>query len=580
MSVFQLLIRIIYLNAKDTAHPIALNILHSTSDEELTLLASNLQTTFKRLSDTWGEKMDNVLRFTLHTLAHTEGATFFDIETLLQDATYRKSVVGKLKDPRLIRFWQTIFPTYRDATLPIITRMGKFLLSPLYGMLSSPKSAVNFSEVIESNKILLVNLGGIGEDDASLLGSLIISELQLAIMKRASIPEHQRKPYYLHVDEFQNFTGSAFAKILSEARKYKLCLTLGHQYIKQLGDEEREAIFGNVGTMIMFAVGDKDAAALKSQIGNFEPDDLLNLPKYHALCRPITKTSDTFNFKTNPPPQSAANNAAAIIDYTRRHYSSTAATETDVLTLPPNRETPLHERRPELAAPQLGTIKEQILFYLQKANYLTTRQIIDLCFADNKTEGAKKANASTALTMLIKDEQIKELRYEGGKLYYSGRTPSPRSHDVAIRSLLVKIMKSDYQISSINFAASLEGLLPDLKVSFAAEGNEVIPTYWEYDSGSERNAELLSKVERYSVYENKALVTFIFATEQRLESFMQALPQTFIRFTTLEAITTLDELVFRSTSGTKQPFFITHQPKVMTSYAGAGGLDTDQILDL
>lgn len=311
---------VIYLNAADKDHPVSMNLLKVSNDEELDLLATNLQTTFRRLSDSWGERMDNVLRFALHTLVQTPGTTFFDLKRLLQNQDYRKNVVSRLTDRRLVDFWQNDFASNRESVQPIVNRMGKFMLSSLYGMLSQPQSNLNFYEVIEQRKILLVNLGGIGEDDAQLLGSLLVSQLQLAVMQRAKLPPEQRHPYYLYVDEFQNFTSRAFAKILSEARKYKLCLTLAHQFISQLGEAERDAIFGNIGTMVMFGVGDKDAQALRHQIGRFEPLDLANLPKYHALCRP-DQAGDTFLFATNPPPPRPQGFADEIIEYTRANYS-------------------------------------------------------------------------------------------------------------------------------------------------------------------------------------------------------------------------------------------------------------------
>jgi hypothetical protein len=331
---------VIYLNAADKDHPIGMNLLAASNDEELELLATNLQTTFRRLSDSWGERMDNLLRFSLHTLVQIPGSTFFDLKRLLQDAAFRKTVVARLTDLRLTDFWQNDFAGYRDSIQPIISRLGKFMLSPLYGMLSQPTSKLDLFDVIQSKKILLVNLGGIGEEDAQLLGSLLISQLQLAVMRRSKLSTANRHPYYLYVDEFQSFTSRAFAKILSEARKYQLCLTLAHQFISQLGESERDAIFGNVGTMIMFGVGDKDAQALRHQLGKYEPLDLVNLLKYHALCRP-EQPSDTFLFATNAPPPKPQSFADQIVARSRATY----ATSVVVTQAPPLRD----EAQPPIA---------------------------------------------------------------------------------------------------------------------------------------------------------------------------------------------------------------------------------------
>ena len=171
---------------RDKEHPISMNLMAVSNDEELDLLAANLRTTFRRLSDSWGERKDNLLRFALHTLVQARGSTFFDLKRLLQDTEYRKSVVGRLTERSTVNFWQNDFAAYRDSIQPIISRIGKFMLSPLHGMLSQTKSKLNFYDLIQQKKILLVNLGGIGEDDAQLLGSLLVSQLQLAVMQERS----------------------------------------------------------------------------------------------------------------------------------------------------------------------------------------------------------------------------------------------------------------------------------------------------------------------------------------------------------------------------------------------------------
>ena len=174
--------------------------------------------------------MDDILRAALQTLMYVPGTTFLDIKRILHNEGFRQAIVAKLKHPMLREFWEEDFPRYsKDATSPIISRVNKFLYLPqLYAMLSSPESKIDFHDIIEQKKILLVNLasGSIGEDNAQLIGSMMVAQLQMAIMRRASVPPSQRHPFYLYVDEFQNFTTSSFEKILSEARKYNLCLTL------------------------------------------------------------------------------------------------------------------------------------------------------------------------------------------------------------------------------------------------------------------------------------------------------------------------------------------------------------------
>ncbi len=404
----------IYFNANDKEYPIALNVLQAKNEDEVALMADNLHVTFRRLSESWGQRMDDILRATLQTLAATPGATFVDIKKLLQDPSFRGSVTANLEHPMLRDFWQLDFPAYpKDAPTPIISRVNRFLYAPhFYRMFSTTENALSISDVVESQKILLVNLasGAIGDDNASILGSLLVSQIQQAVMRRAGLPKAARTPYYLFVDEFQNFTNSAFDKILSEAGKYNLCLTLAHQFISQLPDSQRDAIFGNVGTMIMFGVGDKDATSLRNQLGNYEPADLLNMPPYQALCRPATRASDTFHFTALPPPPDGSSYAANIIESTRANHSitpdkrSAKAQETapaeqveieptprvEVRTPPPPRiETELHAHvgsvaslKPAVALPkEFGSTAEKILYYIDLAEYLSTQQIIAFCYS-------------------------------------------------------------------------------------------------------------------------------------------------------------------------------------------------------
>jgi len=319
----------IYFDASDKQHPISLSILNAQSDEEIGLLADDLMVTFRRLSESWGERMETILRYTFHTLLRTSGSTFIDIQHILQNPQFRHRAVQQANFPLLTDFWHCQFPQLpKDAAQPILNRMSKFVLSPtLHAMLSRAESRLNFQEVIKGRKILLVNLasGRIGEDNAKLLGSLIVSQLQLSVMRQAALPRERRTPFHLFVDEFQHFTTSAFEKILSEAGKYKLSLTLAHQYISQLPESLRHAILGNVGTLIMFPLGQQDANALRSELGEFEPSDLANLSAqdHEALCRPATQSRDTFKFITLSPPEPPEQSFAdVIIERTRGRYGA------------------------------------------------------------------------------------------------------------------------------------------------------------------------------------------------------------------------------------------------------------------
>src|SRR5205085_3883765 len=241
----------IYLNPTDEQYPIPLNILNAATQDNIGVLADDLIITFKRLSESWGERMDSVLRSVVYTLLRTPGATFFDIQRILRDRDYREAVTKDIDFAPLREFWEFDFPQMpKDASQPILHRMSKFALFPtLHAMLSQPSSPLNFDQIMQEKKILLVNLsqGELGEDNSKLIGCLLVSQLQLAAMRRARLAKEQRQPFYLYIDEFQNFTSSAFEKILSEAGKYMLMLTVCHQYISQLDEQTKDALLGNVG---------------------------------------------------------------------------------------------------------------------------------------------------------------------------------------------------------------------------------------------------------------------------------------------------------------------------------------------
>jgi hypothetical protein len=317
----------IFWDASERTRPIGINIMEVHTEEEIGIMADDLLISFRRLSESWGERMEGLLRYIFHTLLSCDGTTFFDVQRVLVNESFRESIVSQLDDPTLVEFWREQFNVYsKDALQPVLSRMSKFILSPaVSAALGQRESTLNFFDVIQNRKILLVNLaqGKIGEDSAKLLGSLVVSQIQLAAMRRAKVRREAREPFYLYVDEFQNFTTSAFDKILSEAGKYKLCLSLAHQYISQLDDKIRNAILGNAGTIIMFPSSAQDARCLKSELGSYEVEDLTDLSaqEHEALCRPPTKSSDTFKLTTMPPPTRPAQSfARETVEHSRATY--------------------------------------------------------------------------------------------------------------------------------------------------------------------------------------------------------------------------------------------------------------------
>lgn len=282
---------VIYVNPSDTDFPIGLNMLESNRGEEAFLIASGMMAVFSRIwAGMWSSRMEYILNNTLLALLETPGNTLLAVVRLLTDNDFRKKIVGNVTDPLVKNFWNKEFAGFNDkyrteAIAPILNKIGQFFSTDLVrNILGQPKSTIDMRDIMDNRKIFIVNLskGRLGEDNSNLLGSLIVTKLQLAAMSRVDIPESVRADFYLYVDEFQNFTSDSFATILSEARKYRLNLILAHQYISQLtesGNEKiRNAIFGNVGTMLSFRVGSDDGAVLEKEFEPvFQSQQLINL---------------------------------------------------------------------------------------------------------------------------------------------------------------------------------------------------------------------------------------------------------------------------------------------------------------
>ncbi|MDD2666639.1 MAG: type IV secretion system DNA-binding domain-containing protein [Methanocellales archaeon] len=328
---------IIYFNPADVDHPIALNVLEKVEPGRRHLLVSGLISVFRKLyAEYWHHRQEHILRNTILALLDYPGnKTLLDVYRMLNDWRYRKEIVDKIKDPIVRSFWKNEFPKYLyqfkgDALTPIQNKLGGFLSTPLIrNIVGRAESKIDFRWVMDKGKILLVNLakGKIGEDNSSLLGSLIITKLQLAAMSRINIPEEQRKDFYLFVDEFQNFVSTeTFGDILSESRKYRLCLALAHQYIDQLDEELRKAIFGNVGTIIAFLIGAENGEFLRKEFyPEFDREDLINHDKYHVYLKLAIdgKTSKPFSALTLPPFYSFKfqGNKDKILKVSRQGYS-------------------------------------------------------------------------------------------------------------------------------------------------------------------------------------------------------------------------------------------------------------------
>ncbi len=286
---------VIYFNPKDIEYPIAFNLLKGVHPNFHHLVASGLVSTFKKIwADSWGPRLEYILRFTLLTLLEYPDATLLDIQPLLTDMYFRNRILKYVTNQHTLSFWKNEFDKYSpslrgEAITPILNKTGVFLTSiPLRNIVGQKTSSFRMQQVLDEGKILIANLskGELGEDASSILGSVLITAIQLAALFRSRQPEHTRKPFYLYVDEMHSFISLSFADILAEARKYKLSLFLTHQYIDQVDERIRSAIFGNVGTIISFRIGANDAEQLAKEFHPvFTEDDLINLPKYSMYLK-------------------------------------------------------------------------------------------------------------------------------------------------------------------------------------------------------------------------------------------------------------------------------------------------------
>lgn len=304
---------VILIDPSDRDFPVAFNMLENVDAAYSSIVCSGIVGIFKKIyAESWGPRLEHILRNTILSLLESPGATMLGITRLLQDADFRKKLVPKIKDPIVKAFWLSEFEKMQDkmrveAISPILNKVGQFLSSPIIrNIVGQPKSAIDLRFAMDKGKIVIVNLskGKIGEDNSALLGSMIITKFQLDAMSRADILEKDRKDFYLYVDEFQNFATDAFATILSEARKYKLNITMANQYIAQMPEEVRDAVFGNVGSLVAMQVGFDDAEYISQQFGEeVMPPDLVGMNKFTAYARILIDNmpTNTFSFDTLPP---------------------------------------------------------------------------------------------------------------------------------------------------------------------------------------------------------------------------------------------------------------------------------------
>jgi hypothetical protein len=290
---------VIYFDPADKERTVQLNLFEGDNIQHRELIASGIISIFHKLySYSWGPRLEYILRNALLTLLYSKTANLSNIIDLLTNDRFRERIVDRLEDQVLKNFWLYEFDKMPDrqkteAIAPILNKIGQFVTSPLIrNVIDANNSSFSIEDAMNQGKIILVNLsqGKLGEDNATLLGAMLITKIQLAAMSRVYQEEKDRKDFFLYVDEFQNFATESFNKILSEARKYRLNLTLANQYIDQIPEDVQKAIFGNCGTIVSFIMGAGDAAVFQKEYGDaYSSEDLVSLSRYQIINKVLDR---------------------------------------------------------------------------------------------------------------------------------------------------------------------------------------------------------------------------------------------------------------------------------------------------
>lgn len=330
---------VIYFAPHDTDFPVAFNPLEEVPKEKRSSIAGSIVGTLKKIwPDSFSTRMEYILMYTLLSLLEVPGSTFLGVNRMLSDKVYRKYILDRLDDPLIKNFWFNEFDRYTatyvsEATAPIQNKVGQFIASPmLRNIIGQDVSTIDFRAAMDQKKILIINIskGIIGPENMRLLGGMLVTKIQAAAMSRANLDEESLKripPTYLYVDEFQNFANESFAEILSESRKYKLCLTVANQYIDQMTEEVRNAVIGNVGTFISFRVGSTDAFVMEKEFApTFTQEDMVNLGFAQIYLKLMIDGmgSRPFSATTLPPiPRPEKSYVTEILAYSRKHFGKT-----------------------------------------------------------------------------------------------------------------------------------------------------------------------------------------------------------------------------------------------------------------
>lgn len=300
---------LVYFDPADQAFPVGLNLLKSVSPERRHLAAAATVSAFKSIwRESWGPRLEYVLLSAILALLECENVSLLGIPRMLVDEEYRRWVLRQCTDPAVRSFWLSEFEGYdkrfrSEIIAPLQNKVGQLLLSrPLRNVLGQVRSRIDARYMMDRGRIFIANLskGKLGAEPASLLGALLVAQFQLAAMTRADTPESERRDFHLYLDEFASFSTDSFASIFSEARKYHLSLTCVTQYLEQIRPEIRQAVFGNVGSIITFRLGEADAAAMAREFGNhLTPGHFSGLENFQVQARVLTSGNHTTPFLGN-----------------------------------------------------------------------------------------------------------------------------------------------------------------------------------------------------------------------------------------------------------------------------------------
>ncbi len=322
---------LVYFDPSDLARPIGFNLLSRLPEDHRPLVADGVVAAFRAIwPDFWGPRLEHIFAHAVRTLMDVPNATLLYLPRLLQDEAFRAQCVVHVSDPVIRAFWMHEFASYpprfrEEAIAPVLNKIGRVLMTPaIRNIVAQPKSTIDLRFMMDDTRVLIANLskGALGEGPAHLLGALLITALAQAALSRREVVEARRTPFHIYADEFQSFASTGFALILSEARKYGLTLTLAHQYLAQLPDTLRDAVFGNVGSLLAFRVGAQDAPILARQLDIANEAALKEASNYVARASILSDgvPSGPFHLSCFPPPEPLHSRALRLKAHSRLRF--------------------------------------------------------------------------------------------------------------------------------------------------------------------------------------------------------------------------------------------------------------------